>query len=221
MTSQADFSILQVLTPEQRAAELADRIRKHEEQAHPIARDVYALYLAHEARRVGDNAIPPFKPWLTSFGVPEGSVGYYLDVGAALVAGLGESVAPAAPEGEAAGTAVPERPAAPAPTPVAARDLRAAGSAIRSGAPLSEVRSAIQQGTVRDYASAHHNGGTVSIRLALPAKEVWDEQTRRWQHLTKLPALETQALMVTSLQYVNDEDVKAIARAGEIVEEPS
>lgn len=203
--------VAQALSLDEQARALGQRIRAHETSGHPIAREAHRLYIAYEAQP--DNAIrPSFKAWFhTLTGVPEGSVWYYVQVGTALAAHLAEP----APTPE---TSDP----APAPTPPpapSARDLRAAGSALMAGAPVGEVREAMQAGTVQDYANAQHGRGTVSIRLALPAKQVWDEETSRWTRITRLPALEAQALMVTSLQYVSEPDILAIARAGEITEE--
>ena len=183
---------------EQHAQTVARRIQAHEGEGREIAREVYALSLGHALMRLKDSGIPEFKPWLVSFGVPAGSVSYYLNIGTALAAHV---------EG------VPD--AAPAPQ-LSAADLRAAGSAIRAGAPVAEVQQAAQQGTVRDYANAHHHEGTVEIRLALPAKPTWDAQTTRWQALTGLPVMEVQALMVSALQFVTDDDVLTIARSGEL-----
>jgi hypothetical protein len=213
--------VLTQATLEAQAQDLGARIRTYEEAGHPIARATYQLYLAYEARRVTDNGIQGFKNWFSQLtGVPEGSVWYHVQVGTALAAHLTEPE-PAADSGP--DDATPDTPlASPVPAgPVAAptaRDLRAAGSALLAGAPVSEVKQAVRSGTIRDYASAQQSGGTVSIRLALPAKTVWDEQTRRWMGLTKLPFLEAQVLMVTAIQYVNDDDVRAIARAGEITQ---
>lgn len=204
--------VTQALTLEEQARQLAVRIKAHEEGGHPIAREAHRLYVAYEARRAADNGIQGFKNWFAHLtGVPEGSVWYHVQVGTALAANLDEPALPAA----AAETASAP-PATPSPLSPAARDLRAAGSALMAGAPVGEVKAAVQKGIIRDFAQAQQNGGTVSIRLALPAKQVWDEQSRRWMHLTKLPFLEAQSLMVTALQYVTDDDVHAIARAGEI-----
>ena len=179
---------------ELRGAQIAALIERHEGDARQIGREVYALSLAHAHERQKDTHIPMFKPWLVTCGVPAGSVSYYLNIGHALA----------------------ELGALDDHAPLTATDLRAAGSAIRAGAPIADVRHAAQQDTVRDYADAHHHAGTVGIRLALPAKGVWDAQTTRWQALTDLPKLETQALMVTALQFVTDDDVLTIARSGEL-----
>ena len=205
--------IIPARTLEEQARALGQRIRQHEESGHHLAREAHTLYLDYEARRLTDNAIPGFKGWFAALtGVPEGSVWYYVQVGTALAAHLVEpEPTPPAVQGQPTSAL----PAAPAALP-SARDLRAAGSALMAGAPAGEVKQALHSGRVQDYASAQQSGGTVSIRLALPAKVVWDEETGRWGRITKLPMLEAQALMVTSLQYVSESDILAIARAGEL-----
>ena len=178
---------------ESEALALGLDLQRHERQAHPLALRAFELRSRYEVARQLDNVIRPgFKNWFATLtGVPEGSVYYYVELGAALAAKVAE-------EGHSA------------------RDLRAAGAALLDGAPKSEVREALARGHVQDYAAARRGAGLVNIRLALPAKTIWDEQTSRWRALTGLPELEAQVLMVAATKYMTDEDIQALARAGEI-----
>ncbi|MFC6591696.1 hypothetical protein ACFP81_06500 [Deinococcus lacus] len=212
---------IQLTTLEAEARALGLDIQRHEEQGQPLARRAFELYARYEAARARlDNVIRPgFKNWFSALtGVPEGSVFYYVELGAALAARLDqpEEIPSATPDRREESAPPAEGSEPPSTRPPSARDLRAAGSALLSGAPKSEVRKALQQGRVQDYAAARRGEGLVSVRLALPAKEIWDEQTRRWCTLTGLPQVEAQALMVTATQYMNDYDIKALARAGEV-----